>query len=311
MLQHSHCIFLSHSLLNYDRIESGTFQIEHNPVDIWRIIKKTASEFSIQARNRKIAMEVTVATDQVDDSPGERDSVLGRLRVIGDDIRLTQAIRNLISNALKFSSSTHGKIIVTASYDPQGLPSLDRAIDDEYHIQDGSVKLAVKDNGVGLSESRLGLLFSEGVQFDANKLQAGGGSGLGLCITKEIVEQHRGTISVYSEGPGKGALFVIELPLFRTAPENDMKARKDLSHTPTTSTMGSSVSQSPRQRHILVVDDSLSNTKMLCRLLERAGHTYVVARDGQQAVEKYEATLEKGENAEMLDPFDTIVSDRS
>jgi hypothetical protein len=55
----------------------------------------------------------------------------------------------------------------------------------------------------------------EGVQFNVNELQAGGGSGLGLFIGKGIVEQHGGTMRVSSEGLGRGATFVIELPLFR------------------------------------------------------------------------------------------------
>jgi hypothetical protein len=76
------------------------------------------------------------------------------------------------------------------------------------------VRITVKDDGAGLSPTQVGDICKEGVQFNANTLQAGGGSGLGLFIGKGIVEQHGGTMRVSSEGLGRGATFVIELPLF-------------------------------------------------------------------------------------------------
>jgi hypothetical protein len=73
--------------------------------------------------------------------------------------------------------------------------------------------IEVTDTGVGLEPENLGKLFQEFVQINAANLQNGGGSGLGLMLTKGIVEQHGGRVGVYSEGLGKGCSFVIELPL--------------------------------------------------------------------------------------------------
>ena len=78
----------------------------------------------------------------------------------------------------------------------------------------GSIRISVTDSGVGLTVEQLAQICSEGVQFNANELQAGKGSGLGLYITKGIVEQHGGTLTVTSEGLDLGTSFVIELPLF-------------------------------------------------------------------------------------------------
>ena len=78
----------------------------------------------------------------------------------------------------------------------------------------GSIRISVTDSGVGLTTEQLAQICSEGVQFNANELQAGKGSGLGLYITKGIVEQHGGTLTVSSEGLDHGTSFVIELPLF-------------------------------------------------------------------------------------------------
>ena len=76
------------------------------------------------------------------------------------------------------------------------------------------VLIACKDQGAGLSKANLKLLFGEGVQFNANKLQNGGGSGFGLFITKGIVMLHKGAnIWAESEGEGRGCTFFVELPL--------------------------------------------------------------------------------------------------
>ena len=81
----------------------------------------------------------------------------------------------------------------------------------------GSLLVSVQDTGAGLSPEQLAALFGEGVQFNANELQAGQGSGLGLFITKGLVEQHGGRIWATSEGLGKGTTFNVELPLFDTS----------------------------------------------------------------------------------------------
>ena len=166
------------------------------------------------------------------------------------------------------------------------------------------MEISVKDNGVGLSKDRLALLFTEGLQFDANKLQAGGGSGLGLCITKEIVEQHGGSIKAFSDGPGTGTTFVVELPLYQIESERgEDPAKATLAES--FSSVGEPLSQvAPIHRHILVVDDSFSNSKMLARLLIRSGHECKVARDGQEAIDVYKTSLKKGQQ-----PFDTILMD--
>jgi signal transduction histidine kinase len=74
----------------------------------------------------------------------------------------------------------------------------------------------VADTGVGWSKENQDKLFVEGMQFDPNLLQAGGGSGLGLYIAKGIVDLHQGLLEATSEGEGKGATFRLELPLLRS-----------------------------------------------------------------------------------------------
>jgi signal transduction histidine kinase len=128
-------------------------------------------------------------------------------------------LRNLLSNSLKFTEKT-GAVTVTAEYLPDGLPGAvippaPRCLLGAACARAGAMRITVVDDGAGLSPAQLNDICKEGVQFNANTLQAGGGSGLGLFIGKGIVEQHGGTMRVSSEGLGVGSTFLIELPLFR------------------------------------------------------------------------------------------------
>jgi hypothetical protein len=125
-------------------------------------------------------------------------------------------LRNLISTSLKFTERG-GSVTMLAEYVEDGLP---RAVILQAprrllaNARAGVVRITVKDDGPGLSPAQVADIGKKGVQFNANTLQSGGGSGLGIFIGKGIVEQLGGEMWVFSEGLGKGATFVIELPLF-------------------------------------------------------------------------------------------------
>jgi len=292
-------------LLNYDKLETGQLKLETSFVDIWHLIEKTVQHFQIQAANRKLnlSLKVEAPTPLVEQSKKE-DIETGvilsvpvkRAIVVGDEVKLAQVLRNLISNALKFTPE-NGRIEVLASYLPDGLPDADTTTLDDGtqnpHARSGAIRISVKDSGAGLTKSQLQQLFKEGVQFDANRLQHGGGSGLGLSIAKGMVEQHYGAIWAESEGQGHGTTFVVDLPLSLVAQElmpgldeSTDDEDDDEADQPTTR-----LNRESREKRILVAEDSASSLKMLVRLLERAGHTCVAAPNGQVAVEAVEADM--------------------
>jgi two-component system, sensor histidine kinase len=128
---------------------------------------------------------------------------------------------------------------------------------------------------------------------------------LGLHITKKLVEQHGGTIEMFSDGLGLGCVTVVELPLY-------------INFTPTNSNCNPTIIESlvptkkvshQRLRKCLVVDDSLPNRKMLVRLLERAGHTCLSACNGQEAVEIMDADYAASMHDKDYDPIDSILMD--
>eukprot|EP00934_Nitzschia_sp_Nitz4_P001676 Nitzschia sp. Nitz4//scaffold91_size79674//2396//5074//NITZ4_005353-RA/size79674-processed-gene-0.86-mRNA-1//1//CDS//3329560058//1676//frame0 len=297
-------------LLNYDKVESGTFELEMGRVDIWSSVWKTWNEFSIQAKNRNIDLVFQMTTDlgeALTEADENGNATWGKTYVYGDDRRLSQVTRNLVSNALKFTPE--GKSVsIKVSYEENGLEDALPCIIDDDDDDDkegnqilstseraGSVLIQVVDEGVGLTQEQLGLLFREGVQFDANVLQHGGGSGLGLCISKEIVQMHSGTVVADSKGKGYGTTFTVELPLYRSTSKSEVAS--------SVSEIASSIRQNG-PHHILVVDDVLTNTKMLVRVLQRAGHTCVVSMNGQEAVDAFlenQKALEAGETESMID----------
>ena len=201
----------------------------------------------------------------------------------------------------------------TAEWRADGLPDA-RSLDVPEELKKlprvGSVCIYVQDTGVGLTPEQLAHIGAEGVQFDANKLQSGQGSGLGLYISKGLMEQHGGKLHVASEGPGLGSTFSIELPLYRqiathalisTAKTSDRMEMKDEKANGETASTHHAVPVSvPR---VLVVDDAVSNRKMLIRLLKARGYECEQAEDGQQAIDVYRALQNNKE------PVNTIVMD--
>ena len=186
----------------------------------------------------------------------------------------------------------------------------------------GSIRISVTDSGVGLTVEQLAEICSEGVQFNANELQAGKGSGLGLFITKGIVEQHGGTLTVSSAGLGAGTTFSVELPLFlRNAKQvrnNPLKVHiapepfapsdrtigvTPLSHSRLSPHNAARLDDSVVRKRILVVDDAASNRKMLIRILKSNGYLCEEAENGQQAIDRYV------DSVEARTPFDCIIMD--
>jgi signal transduction histidine kinase/CheY-like chemotaxis protein len=307
-------------LLNYDKIETGTLKLELGKVPIWDFVATAVAQFQIQAVNKKVELKVDIEKpqkprDSADVESGEPDCS-SRLNVLGDDMRLGQVIRNVVSNALKFTP-TGGTIGVTTSHVENGLPDAEPLRNDDGEFEctyprAGSIQIRVKDEGVGLEKEQLEMLFSEGVQFNANKLQHGGGSGLGLAIAKGVVEQHGGTITAESDGHGQGSTFVVELPLYEYPIEEAKQQEDDKESTTNTASLTLASSQQDplfQRRRILVVEDSDSSRKMLVRLLERAGHTCVMAVNGQDAVHAMTTDLAATEENPNHVPFDAVLMD--
>ena len=164
----------------------------------------------------------------------------------------------------------------------------------------GKLLLTVRDSGAGMTQDQLKKLFGKGVQFNVNELQHGNGSGLGLYISKGIVEQHEGNLFCNSKGLGYGTSFMMRIPIFDfTKQEEERQEAHDANAEDGVGDLGYEDSK----LRILVVDDSISNRKLLCRLLSNKGHVNSQAEDGSVAVEMVMEAERDGK------PFDLVLMD--
>ena len=168
-----------------------------------------------------------------------------------------------------------------------------------------------------MSSDQLTALFGQGVQFNVNALQNGKGSGLGLYMAKGLAERHGGQLLVDSPGLGQGTTFTLCLPIHRIAPSTATPVDKEVQppaddsgcplsegRTTATGNKGDDNKNSRQPLRVLVVDDALTNRKLLTRLLQNRGHVCDGAEHGQEAATKVHEALQAGNR-----PYDTILMD--
>ena len=184
-----HLLSLINDILDMSRIESGKVTINEEANDLTDILRGTADIISEDVTAKQ--QTLTVNTDGIIHS-----------RVLCDRLRVNQVLLNIISNAVKYTPAG-GSIEVTASEDFS-----ERSDENIYRI-------AIRDNGIGMSREFAGTVFEAFTRENSSTVSGIQGTGLGMAITKSIVEMMHGQISVESE-EGSGSTFTVELPL-RTA----------------------------------------------------------------------------------------------
>lgn len=196
------------NLLTADKLEDEKLSLDAVPLNPWHFVYEVASSFHLIAADKKINFQV--------DCREHESKWFDSTMLLGDQFKLSQVIRNFISNALKFTP-THGLVSVTVEQVKRrtsfnGMKgSFDSGFSDQ--LEEFNLKVSVQDSGAGISKENQKQVFGQYVQFNAAQLQQGKGSGLGLWISKKIVELHGGKIGMSSEGEGHGCTFFFELPL--------------------------------------------------------------------------------------------------
>lgn len=173
-----------------------------------------------------------------------------------DPFRIRQVLMNLLSNAVKFTDA--GEICIQASMVGSSTKSL---------------KVRVKDTGIGIPDGSKQRLFAQFVQADSSISKRYGGTGLGLSICKSIVEQMGGSIRCISE-LGKGSEFIFEVPI------------EYLGETQVvTEPVEMTVDEKRASKHILLVEDMLTNQLIARKYFEKMGHRVEVANNGREALD--------------------------
>jgi len=177
-------------ILDYSKIEAGRLEIESLPVCVEDLMHDTAELFSARLEEKGLAMQLEIAPDLPE-------------VVMGDPLRISQVLNNLVGNAVKFTETGEIQIKVeTAAEDSQSI----------------TLRFAVRDTGIGLSKAQSERLFQAFTQADGTISRKYGGTGLGLTISRRLVRLMGGEITV-SSIEGAGATFTFTIQVKKRRPE--------------------------------------------------------------------------------------------
>lgn len=257
-----HLLLLINDILDMSKIEAGKLELHDGPLNIATMLTSACSMVMDKAKEKKQTLSVTTDTAMP-------------LDYLGDELRLSQVITNMLSNAVKFT--------------PEG-GAIQLTVRESGHTEDFSVLcFSVVDNGIGMTEGQIARLFKVFSQADGSIAQRFGGTGLGLAISKNIVEKMDGRVWVNSV-PGKGSTFSFEITLKRLPSPEAVSTPVALNTE--TDAQGPLVPDFSGIT-LLLVEDADINREIFISLLENTGMTIDVAVNGLEAVEKFRSHPER------------------
>ena len=240
---------LIEDLLDAARIMSGKLKPELEPVELTSIVNVAVESLRHAALAKNILLTVNIESSTY--------------RVHGDTARLQQVISNLLANAFKFTPNG-GRVDVTLTRD------------------NTLAHVTVSDTGEGIPMEFLPFVFDRFRQADGTTTRKHGGLGLGLAIVRHLAQMHGGSVEAFSGGVGKGATFVVHLPLITTP----QIARRPVRATPADDDTGTAVQGGVLSGlRILEVDDEADSRDVIREVLEHYGAQVVTAASAKEALE--------------------------
>lgn len=253
---------LINDILDISKLEAGKYNLKEEIFDVRTTIEETVAVQVPIAEKKNITLDCSFSNN-IPQS------------VKGDPQRIQQVLNCLLSNGIKFTEEGGVRVKVAAIDDTE----------DQFKL-----RIAVADSGIGISDKDKNKLFIRFSQVDASDTRKYGGSGLGLVITKQIVELMGGNISVQSK-EDVGSTFIVEIPLkiiTGAAPVQKEEEEEEVALF--------SVNATTKRARILVAEDEPVNQQVIGKLLGMAGYSYDIAENGEKAVElfkqkEYDAAL--------------------
>jgi len=238
-------------ILDLSKVEAGRMELSSREFVLSAVLDRVQGLYAAQAENKNVRLSKSL-------DPGVQDNLLG------DASRLEQILRNLVGNAVKFTS--HGQVTLRA-----------RPADS----QDGSskqvVRFEVQDTGPGIPEDKLTDIFESFTQADSSFKKSHQGTGLGLTICRQLTRLMGGNINVES-APGEGSTFVAEIP-FEVVGQKHAAGRIQKTEPK---------ESRPAPLNILLAEDVQLNHDYIRFVLEKDGHRLHSAYTGQEAVQAYQ-----------------------
>jgi two-component system CheB/CheR fusion protein len=241
-------------LLDLSRLNTGKLTLNLSEVNVSECIRRVADGLSETMARRHIELHMDVPDED--------------LRIVADSTRVEQVIWNLLTNAVKFSKDG-GRILVTM------------------RIHGTEASLRIEDTGIGMPPELVGRVFDMFEQGPNRRNRNSGGLGIGLALVRHLVELHGGTVRAASDGPDKGSVFIVDIPLAPSVQGDETTDVDDPNHEGVL-----------RGRRVLIVDDSPELLLPFAELLALEGAEVAAASSGAEALN----LLASGD-------FDTLLSD--
>jgi PAS domain S-box-containing protein len=227
-------------LLDVSRIARGKLRLRHQFVNLGELLHDAVEDYRKSRTLEQCSLRTEIPAAEA--------------WVWADSARLAQAFSNLIHNSYKFGNGPN-EITVTLAQDPAS----------------NQASVTIRDQGIGMNAATLQRVFEPFSQADSSLERSRGGLGLGLALTKGLVELHGGSIQAHSEGLGAGAEFVITLPCTNSPRQQPAVAAP---------------AEAPAHERVLIIDDRRDAILPLNRMLTMDGHTVATAPDGVAGVAK-------------------------
>lgn len=240
-----HLLALINDILDLSQVEAGRMMLNLQPFSPAGLAQQTLKAFEGQAALQEIDLELDLHTDSVRDP------------FIADPRRVRQILFNLLSNAIKFTPAG-GKVMLKVFAQPD------------------LVVFQVKDTGVGIPEPQVPLLFQKFQQLDSSYHREYQGTGLGLALTKQLVELHGGWIEVEST-VGVGSIFTVKLPVQKASTQKLSRANQ--------------LNFEQTQGRIVLIEPNEDSASLICDLLLAAGYQVVWVLEGLAAMSQLEMLL--------------------
>jgi signal transduction histidine kinase len=245
--QTGHLTRLIDDLLDVSRITRGKVTLRHEPLELKSIVAAAVETTRTLINQRGHTLRVDIPEEAIP--------------VVGDRVRLTQVVDNVLTNAAKYTKEG-GKIAVSlTSEDADGGP--------------GEAVIRVRDTGMGIAPELLPTMFELFRRADDSLGRSEGGLGIGLALARGLIEMHGGRIEAFSEGPDKGSEFTIRLPrsTIEASVEPERQPAVELAR------------RDAKPLRVLVVDDSVDSAESMAIILEMSGYEVRKAHSGPEALD--------------------------
>jgi len=259
---------LINDILDISKVESGRMELEHVPFDLGEILTHCQTLTAPKAQEKNVYLQFYT------------EPFIGK-KLVGDPTRLRQVIMNILTNAIKFTHIGTVKVSATVT---------------EVTDTDCTVLFEIRDSGIGMTPEQLGKVFKPFAQADSSTTRKYGGTGLGLTITKSIIELMGGKLEVESiPGLGSKFSFLLRFDTVEASVDTDFHMysvadiEKPMFSCDTT---------------VLVCEDNKMNQRVIEEHLKRVGLQVVIAENGKIGAQQVKSRLDKGEK-----PFDLIFMD--